>query len=90
MCIDTGLSSAENRKFNTIDNRDYIVNQSLNTSKKYILVCALVPKGWTINGIRGTFNLDDIDETKHKKTIFYAEKWIEENRLDYAYLFLTP
>ena len=77
MCIDTGLSSAENRKFNTIDNRDFIVNQSLNTSKKYILFCALVPKGWTINGIHGTFNLDEIDETKHKNPIFYAEKWIE-------------
>ena len=50
MCTDAGLASYENRRFNSMLNRSFIVTQSLKTVKDFILQWAIDPNGWQISG----------------------------------------
>ena len=82
VCTDAGLASTENRKFNAISGRSYIVTQSLKTLKGFLREWALEPGGWKLNGSDHVYNIDDIDEQLHKNSIFYKERWINENGLE--------
>lgn len=82
VCTDAGLASYENRKFNSISNRSFIVTQSLKTVKDFIIKWALDPNGWKISGSKNTYNINNIDEEKYEDTIFFKERWINENGLE--------
>lgn len=82
VCTDAGLASTENRKFNAISGRSYIVTQSLKTLKGFLQEWALEPDGWKINDSDEIYNINEIDQKAHKNSIFYKERWINENGLE--------
>lgn len=82
VCTDAGLASTENRKFNAICGRSYIVTQSLKMLKSFLREWALDPDGWHLNGSNQTYNINEIDEHVHRNSIFYKERWINENGLE--------
>ena len=84
MCTDAGLSSYENREFNSFSERSYIVTQSIKKLKKHIREWALDPNGWMLPNSKKIYNLDDVEENEHKyfDSIFYKERWINENGLE--------
>lgn len=82
VCTDAGLSSYENRKFNSISDRSFIVTQSLKTLKGFLLKWALDPNGWQRSGSKKIYNINDIDEEEYEDTIFFKQRWINENGLE--------
>lgn len=82
VCTDAGLASTENRKFNAINGRSYIVTQSLKTLKGFLQEWALEPDGWKINDSDEIYNINEIDPKTHENSIFYKERWINENGLE--------
>ena len=82
VCTDAGLASNENRKFNNIQNRSYIVTQSLKKIKGHLKEWALSPEDWhTINSNK-KINLNDVDKLGENEEIYYKERWINENGLE--------
>ena len=82
VCTDAGLASIENRKFNNIQNRSYIVTQSLKKIKGHLQEWALSPENWhTINSSK-KINLNNIDKCENNEEIYYKERWINENGLE--------
>ena len=82
VCTDAGLASNENRKFNNIQNRSYIVTQSLKKIKGHLKEWALSPEDWhTINSNKKIY-LNDIDSSGDNEEIYYKERWINENGLE--------
>lgn len=82
VCTDAGLASNENRKFNNIQNRSYIVTQSLKKIKGHLKDWALSPEDWhTINSNK-KINLNDVNKSRENEEIYYKERWINENGLE--------
>lgn len=82
VCTDAGLASNENRKFNNIQNRSYIVTQSLKKIKGHLKDWALSPEDWhTINSNK-KINLNDVEKSGDNEEIYYKERWINENGLE--------
>lgn len=82
VCTDAGLASTDNRKFNTVQERSYIVTQSLKKIKRHLKEWALTPEGWhTLNSDK-KINLNDIDQEKNYEEIYYKERWINEDGLE--------
>ena len=82
VCTDAGLASTDNRKFNTVQERSYIVTQSLKKIKRHLKEWALSPEGWhTLNSDK-KINLNDIDQEKNYEEIYYKERWINEDGLE--------
>ena len=79
ICTDAGLSSTENRIFNTLGERSFIVTQSIKKLKAHLIDWSLDPSGWHIAGDETQYNLSEIDEEEHIETLFYKERWINEN-----------
>ncbi|MDR3185370.1 MAG: IS1634 family transposase, partial [Christensenellaceae bacterium] len=82
VCTDAGLSSTANRVFNTLGERAFITTQSIKQLKGFLKEWALDKKGWRIIGNNNIFDLNTISEELHKNTIFYKERWINENGLE--------
>ncbi|MGN1167744.1 MAG: IS1634 family transposase [Lachnospiraceae bacterium] len=82
VCTDAGLASRQNRQFNTIQNRSYVVTQSLKTIKTHLQEWALEPTGWKLDGSTQTYDLHMIDEELYKDRVFFKERWIKENGLE--------
>lgn len=82
VCTDAGLASTNNRKFNNTNNRSFITTQSVKKLRKNLKEWSLDPTGWRLSGINQTFNLNELDEEKNLKNIFYKERWIKENGLE--------
>ena len=83
LCTDAGLASTDNRKFNTIQNRSYIVSQSLKKIKGHIRQWSLSKTGWhTLNNPKGNINLEEIKNDVNNDEIYYKETWINENGLE--------
>lgn len=81
VCTDAGLASTANRKFNNVADRAFVTTQSVKQLKGFLKEWALSPDGWTIDG-KSKFNLDEIDEDKFYDTVFFKERWINENGLE--------
>lgn len=82
VCTDAGLASNENRAFNNIQNRSYIVTQSLKKIKGHLKEWALSKDGWhTLNSDKNIC-LDTIDNSSSNETVYYKERWIKENGLE--------
>jgi transposase len=76
VCTDAGLGSTGNREFNNRGERAFIVTQSLKTLKGPLREWALEPMGWRLPGDKIVYSLTDINEEKHRKSIFYKEQWV--------------
>lgn len=82
VCTDAGLSSNANKKYNSIQDRAYITTQSLKKIKKHLKEWSLNPDGWKKYGCNALYNINEIDEDENRDTIFYKERWINENGLE--------
>lgn len=80
VCTDAGLSSLENRKFNSKQDRAFITTQSIKKMKAHLKEWALAPEGWYLPGDQNTvYDISCIDDDIHKDKLFYKERWIKEN-----------
>ncbi|MFA6777374.1 MAG: transposase [Bacilli bacterium] len=83
MCTAAGLASDNNKFFNTLEDRGFIITQSIKKLKKDSKEWALSQDGWRILGhLNKIYNLDDIRNNEelyknHKETIFYKESEYE-------------
>ena len=88
---DAGLSSEDNRRYNTTEGREYIAVQSLPKLSETDQKMALDPHGWHIafrdsnlgpidpaDPCRDTFNLDEMDLERERHTRFYKEIIVEK------------
>lgn len=88
VCTDSGLSSRENRLYNSMGNRAFVTTQSIKKLKKHLKEWALNPDGWILSerskegkGTKKTIHLQEIDLEKDNQT-YYKERWIHENGLE--------
>ena len=82
VCTDAGLASKENRIYNNIQNRSYIVTQSLKKIKGHLKEWALSPNGWHTMDSNKEINLNNIDNSFENNNVYYKERWINENDLE--------
>lgn len=82
VCTDAGLASNANRLFNDKNDRAFIVTQSLKKLKEYLKEWALDPENWLLPGDTKLINLKDIDDSYENKSVYYKERWINENGLE--------
>lgn len=89
VCTDAGLSSRENRLYNSMGNRAYVTTQSIKKLKKHLKDWALDPTGWTSanhpGGKKKTINLENLDMENDQNT-YYKERWINENGLEQRFV----
>ena len=88
VCTDAGLSSEDNRKFNSKDERAFITTQSIKKLKEHLKKWVLAPNGWKLPGSDKTYDISKLDETidraapedkpKIRAKVFYKECWIKE------------
>ena len=85
VCTDAGLSSHDNRLYNSFGNRGFITTQSIKLLKKHLKEWALDTKDWLPVGeshrSSRKINLEDLDLEKDKGH-YYKERWIHENGLE--------
>lgn len=74
--------SKENRAFNNLQNRSYIITQSLKKIKGHLKEWALSLDGWHTVNSNVTINLADIDNSSSNETVYYKERWIKENGME--------
>lgn len=86
VCTDAGLSSYENRRFNSVSSRFFIVTQSLKTVKSFLLDWAMDPNGWRLVGSKNLYNISNIDESFYENYIFFKERWINENGIEQRFI----
>ncbi len=86
VCTDAGLASTTNRKFNALQQRSFIVTQSLKNLKGHLKDWALDPTGWSLTGDDMKYNLLTIDEELMMHKIFYKERWICENGMEQRFI----
>lgn len=74
-CSDAGLGSANNREFNSIGNRAYIITHSLKKMRKEDRDIAMNPTQFRKIGSTGFIDLRDLDETDEEvfNSIYYKE-----------------
>jgi len=78
VCTDSGLSSAENRKFNNWGERAFITTQSIKKLNASLRQWALDTEGWHLPGSKDIFSIKDLEDTPENRTkIFYKQKYIE-------------
>ncbi len=81
VCTDAGLASIDNRLFNNIQDRSFIVTQSLKKIKGHLRDWALSKDGWHKLNSKKEINLNNIDNSSTNEEIYYKERWINENNL---------
>lgn len=79
VCTDAGLSSESNRRFNAEGNRAFVTTQSIKKLKKHLKDWSLSPDGWRLLKDNQLYNIGDINEEKHKDSLFFKDRWIKEN-----------
>lgn len=87
VCTDAGLSSLQNRNFNNNANRAFITTQSIKKLKSYLKEWCLEPHGWYTENLDKDFDISSLENNdalieKYKNTIFFKERWINENGLE--------
>lgn len=94
VCTDAGLSSMQNRKFNSTSNRAFITTQSIKKLKAHLKQWCLDPQGWRAEGYDTVFNISSLESNeavveKYKNTTFFKERWINENGLEQKLIVLS-
>jgi len=82
VCTDAGLASHENRAFNNLQNRSYVVTQSLKKIKGHLKEWALSSNDWHILGSNKDIDLKNIDNSSSNEMVYYKERWIKENGME--------
>lgn len=84
VCTDAGLASSANRRFNSGENRRFVVTQSLKTLPQPVMEWALESAGWKKEGapVAEAYDLQKIDEEKEKDSIFYKEQVVNIGGMD--------
>ena len=90
-CSDSGLGSLNNRKFNSMGGRAYVITQSLKKLKKEDRDIALDPTGWKVPGGKKPIDLRELDETSPAviDTVYYKEVNLETDALPDQSLIVT-
>lgn len=81
VCTDAGLSSHDNRLFNSYQDRAFLTTQSVKKLKKEWKEWALAPEGWQLENSRSSYDLTTIREDEQQERVFYKERWITEKGL---------
>ena len=82
VCTDAGLDSNTNRMYNNMQNRSFIVAQSLKKIKGHIKEWSLSSDGWHTLKSKKKINLENVDKSSNNEEIYYKERWIKENGLE--------
>jgi len=88
VCTDAGVASKDNRLFNMIGQRSYVVTRSIKKDKKHLKDWMLGNSGWFYHDkeghVHGNINLSDLDESVQKifNRIYYKERWINEDGIE--------
>ena len=87
VCTDAGLSSANNRKFNNINERAFITTQSIKKLKKHLKEWALSNDGWSLEGSNKKYDISKLEDSEeaietYRNCTFYKERWIKEDDLE--------
>lgn len=82
VCTDAGLSSAANRKFNSIQGRGFVTTQSIKKLKGFLRAFCLDDDGWYLPGSDKKYKLSELDEEADHDKVFYKERWINEDNLE--------
>lgn len=82
VCTDSGLSSAANRKFNSIQGRGSVTTQSVKKLKSFLQNFCLEDDGWYVPGEKKKYKLSELDEKKDYDKFFYKDRWIHEDGLE--------
>lgn len=81
-CSDAGLGSKAIKKFHNTPNHAYVVTQSIKKLKGHLKEWALDPTGWKLPDSKIEIDLTEIDPSSNNKSIYYKERWINENGLE--------
>ncbi len=79
VCTDAGLSSKDNKIFNTKGERSFVMVQSIKKMKASLKDWALDYTGWHLQGSDKTYDLRSVDEIANWNHIFYKECWDKDN-----------
>lgn len=82
VCTDSGLSSTANRKFNSIQGRNFITTQSIKKLKGFLQFFCLDDDGWYLPGSNKKYKLSELDEEADYDKVFYKDRWMNENNLE--------
>lgn len=87
ICTDAGLSSMENRLFNTKKGRAFITTQSVKKLKKHLKAWALDTKGWRLSGSEKSYDIalfeqDEQAYERYRNETFYKQRWLNEDGLE--------
>ena len=82
VCTDSGLSSTANRKFNSIQGRNFITTQSIKKLKSFLQDFCLDDDGWYLPGSNKKYKLSELDEEADYDKVFYKDRWMNENNLE--------
>lgn len=82
VCTDSGLSSIANRRFNSIQGREFVTAQSIKKLKGFLQDFCLSDDGWYLPGSDRKYKLSELDEEKDCDRVFYKDRWINENDLE--------
>ncbi|MFD1169988.1 IS1634 family transposase [Oceanobacillus caeni] len=90
VCTDAGLSSHENRLYNSMGDRAFVTTQSIKKLKKHLKDWALDSSGWQVADAKQVttdkkkkrwIDLDDL-KLETDTQVYYKERWINENGLE--------
>lgn len=84
VCTDAGLASKTNRKFNDLNDRAFIVTQSIKKLKSDLKAWALNTEGWKIYGSKSNrkHSIANLNPETDYDTIFYKEQWIDQGSFE--------
>ena len=84
VCTDAGLSSHENRLFNSEGERAFVTTQSIKKLKAFLRDWTLDPKGWKLKQSDKLYDLREIDSMakEERNNVYYKSRWIKENGLE--------
>jgi Transposase len=84
VCTDAGLASKANRKFNDVQNRAFIVTQSIKQLNAELKEWSLNPSGWKISGDTSikTYELSSVNLPDFSDKTFYKERWVDRGNYE--------
>ena len=79
VCTDAGISSKENRLFNTEGGRGFVTVQSIKKMRADLREWALSREGWMLPGSDETYDLREVGEVESWDKVFYKERWVVDD-----------
>ena len=82
VCTDAGLSSTDNRKFNSLQTRSFITTQSVRQMKAYLKDWALDPHGWNLLTEDDNIDISVLDPEHSYDRVYWKERWINDDGIE--------